>query len=243
MASGIDYSFAHPTPSAIKAAGYSFVLRYYGGDASLTPAEAQQLSAAGLLIGCVFERGSQDMLNPSLWSSYGAAAKAAAQQCSQPTWAPIFAGADFDVQAGEQTKAVLLSLQAFGTAIAPYPAGLYGGFLACAAAAFVGCRWLWQTEAWSGGKVQAGIGILQKAQGASVGGVQVDVDIDEGVLAEHGLWTPGAAPPVVTREAILAAYGPTWYTHYGFAAPPAGSLAYPEIAQGKVYGESFVAAA
>jgi hypothetical protein len=227
----------------VKAAGAAGILGYLDGPNAITLARAQAAAAAGLLVGSIYERGAADVLNPALGFGYGADAKTKAQACGQPTWAPIYGGtADFDLQPGAQVTEFLKFLQGFGQGCAPYPAGMYGGFLACAVAAYVGVRWRFQAGAWSYGKVQAGIGILQTSQQTTVDGVALDVDIDEGVLAEHGLWTPGAPNPCPTRESVLAQYGPTWYTHYGFAPPPPGMVAYPEIMQCQVYGESFAAA-
>lgn len=234
MTQGCDFAFSRPSPAALKAAGFSFVLRYYSHypAKNLTRAEADGYAAAGLLIGTVWEDGALLGLNEA--TAAGQAAKAEAQACGQPTWAPIYVAADADVlNAGINT--VLQSRQAFEAACAPYPAGMYGGYLVCSAAAWVGCKWLWQTVAWSGGKIQSGIGILQNAQSANVGGSIVDVDIDEGVMAEHGLWTPGAPPPPAPTD-----FGPGWWTRYGFAPPPPDKTSVPIIVQGKVIGEQFV---
>ncbi len=54
----VDYSFTHPVPARIKAAGYVGVMRYLspGPNAkNLTTAERDALLAAGLSIGVVWE--------------------------------------------------------------------------------------------------------------------------------------------------------------------------------------------
>lgn len=233
-----DYSVPPANPASLRAAGIAGAMRYLDGPHALSRAEADSLAAAGLLIGSIYERGATDMLNPALWPGYGAAAAALAASAGQPTWAPIFFAADFDVAGSAQVDALLHSLGAAGAACHPYPAGIYGGLTACAAAAYVGCHWLWQTVAWSHGKIQAGIGILQTAQSEQVGGTTVDIDIDEGLIAEHGLWTPGAPQPCIDPATL----GPDFWQGR-FSPPPPGYTALPIIVQCKLIGERFVPAA
>src|SRR5262249_17024871 len=64
--SGIDYSWARPSPSGIHGAGYSFVARYFdysaGGGKILSKTEADSLIGAGLDIVITFEDGAQNAL-------------------------------------------------------------------------------------------------------------------------------------------------------------------------------------
>ena len=88
----IDYSFARPAPAAIKAAGYTAVWRYLGGTEGkdLTAAEASQLHAAGLGIGCVFESLSQEPLSGAgAGTADGKAAAAQARAIGLPAGAPL----------------------------------------------------------------------------------------------------------------------------------------------------------
>lgn len=237
-----DYSVPPPAgPASLKAAGVAGALRYLTGPYALSRGEANGLASQGILIGSILERGASDILDPSLWQTYGEQAATIASAAGQPTWAPIFCAADTPIETQTQVDAALESIQNAQRGMAPFPAGGYGDAIFMLALQFVGVPWRFQTVAWSEGKVTRGIGILQTAQQESIGGTTVDVDIDEGVLAEHGLWTPGAAQPCPTQQSVLA-LGPTWYERYGFAEPPEGELAMPEIAQCIVYGELFVPA-
>jgi Domain of unknown function (DUF1906) len=237
-----DYSVPPPAgPAALKAAGVAGALRYLTGPNALTRAEADGLAGQGILVGSILEHGAADILNPSLWQNYGEQAAHVAAAAGQPDWAPIFCAADTPIETQTQVDTALESIHNAQAGMAPFPAGGYGDAIFMLALQFVGIPWRFQAAAWSGGKVARGICILQTVQQEQIGGTTIDVDIDYGVLGEHGLWTPGATKPCPTQASVLA-LGPTWYKSYGFADPPAGEIAMPEIAQCVVFGELFVPA-
>jgi len=63
-----DYAWQHPDPAAIKAAGYTAVIRYVSADPSkdLTGTEASGLHAQGLGIGLVYETTAQRALGSTV---------------------------------------------------------------------------------------------------------------------------------------------------------------------------------
>src|SRR5262245_53924168 len=63
--SGVDYSWARPSPSGLRAAGYTFAVRYFSYDTTgknLTASEAHALQAAGVDLVSNWESGASDAL-------------------------------------------------------------------------------------------------------------------------------------------------------------------------------------
>lgn len=71
-----DYAWQHPQPAAIRAAGYTDVLRYVSQDATkdLTAAEADQLHSVGLGVGLIFETEAMRATSSSVGGAEDAAA-------------------------------------------------------------------------------------------------------------------------------------------------------------------------
>ena len=105
----IDYSFARPSPEAIRDAGYIGVWRYLGGtaDKDLSRAEAEALHAAGLGIGCVFEGlADRPLSGAAAGTEDGKAAAAQARDIGLPKGAPLLVAVG-DFQAiGDQIATV-----------------------------------------------------------------------------------------------------------------------------------------
>ena len=197
---GVDYSFTRPSPSALKAAGYSFVIRYLGGSASkdITASEAQALKAAGLGIISVFEGTANRMLSgfdAGVTDANIAVAQATAAG-APPNFFCYFA-CDFDAQPSDQT-AIDAYLDGVASALGGVNrVGFYGGYgplkrVLDAGKAAKG----WQTTAWSGGLKDSRVSLYQDAYTLSLPGDPAQTfDRDEGYGNDLGQWflQPGDA--------------------------------------------------
>lgn len=86
-----DYAWQHPDPAAIRAAGYTAVLRYVSADPTkdLSATEAHGLHAAGLGVGLVYETTAQRALSSTAGgASDGAAMAARMRQLGCPAGTP-----------------------------------------------------------------------------------------------------------------------------------------------------------
>lgn len=162
---GIDYAFAPSTdPGWFASQGFSFVCRYLptgSKRADLTPGEVAKLSQAGIGIVTIWETTAGDPnFNPSGAAFFtadrgareGTRAVNAAKALGQPTGAPIYATVDYDARTDADMAAVLAYMQAFAAAIQPYPLGIYGSYQVIDRMQTL-TPWLWQTYAWSRGKL------------------------------------------------------------------------------------------
>ena len=221
MTLAIDYAWQHPTPAAIKADGYSAVLRYLSNDPSkdLTVAEAAALHAAGLSIGLVFETTATRAGSGS-GAGYAdaSAAERAATALGYPITCPIFYAVDYD--------ATPLDVFAYFTGIsqvAHHPVGVYGSFRIVEA--IMGyppdgrgklASYGWQATAWSYDVEQQRVVVSQHAHlfqrlrrtlGPLAGVADTAWDEDV-ILAPLPLWAPGAvaapkpAPRPVSRTVV-----------------------------------------
>lgn len=200
----VDYAWTHPNPAAIKAAGYMGVIRYLSTDPTknITAAEAAALHAAGLGILLVWEAGGQNALGGANQGNVdGTQARVEAGALGYPTWCPVFAAVDFDVQPA-QYPAVDAYFAAFAAA-AGHPEGDYGSFalLNHMAAADHEVKFYWQTSAWSGTTVSPLAHLYQRlAPTLTVPGAAGSYD-ENVVLKPLPWWTaaapqPPAPPPV-----------------------------------------------
>jgi len=202
MTLGLDYSAGRPSGAAIRAAGYSFVVRYLdnglgGGRANLTAAEAADLRGAGVDVALVWER---KLLSGPDRAAQGRAAGAAdagaamaqARACGLDGW-PIYFAIDFDLP--DYAPAATSPLAKLGPvgdyfggirAVLPLErVGVYGSFYAVGRVRAAGlAQWTWQTMAWSGGQVDTAIHLLQRLGTVKVGGV--DCDVNEAKQANFG---------------------------------------------------------
>lgn len=196
---GVDYAARNDQVyPAFKAAGVGFVVRYLCPTRYpklLTRDEAEALSRAGLNIVSVW----QDTANRADWftaqrgAAEGASALAAAEAVGQPAGTPIYFAVDFDAQP-EHLPAIKAYLEAVKVGLqGAYPAGLYGGYRVVEAFADE-VFWLWQTYAWSAGRLHPKADLYQYQNGFLLGGATVDLDK---ALGDPGWWRIGGpvAPP------------------------------------------------
>src|SRR5215472_19088222 len=103
---GIDYAWAHPSPSSIKADGYTFAMRYLSYDPSknLSASELAALKADGIDVGVVWEYDSTAALNGfNTGVSDARTAISQADALGMPAGRPIYFAVDFDATPGDQT--------------------------------------------------------------------------------------------------------------------------------------------
>src|SRR5260221_3132209 len=200
---GIDYAdFPHPSPAAIKAAGYGFVMRYTSPAASndangknLQKAELTALLAAGLKVGLVFEYQAQQMLGGHAQGVADAQHADAVCAALGVPGLPVYFAADWDATQAQQA-AINAYLDGAASVIGKARTGIYGGFYPVKRALDGGhAAWAWQTVAWSGGQWDSRAQLRQHL-GASVGGISVDPH--EAMAADFGPWPPPAPTPPAT---------------------------------------------
>jgi hypothetical protein len=187
---GVDYAWGRPQPALIAAAGYRFALRYLSNDSgkNLSESEAKALLAAGLDIGVVWETTANRALSGAAGGTAdGTRAKAQADICGAPPGSAIYFAVDFDAQPNHMPT-IDAYAAAFAAAIAPHPAGVYGGLAVCNRLTRLTYRW--QTAAWSHGWRSPGVCLYQRIGQALIDGVGCDVNEQ---LAPFGGWL--AAPP------------------------------------------------
>lgn len=125
----IDYAWARPKPAAVHAAGYVAVWRYLSTDASknLSKAEAAELHAASLGIGCVWETTAQRALGgAAAGAADGAASAAQAVAVGLPHGCPLLVNiGDFAASSGE-VGTIHAYYFAWREATSPWQTGGYG---------------------------------------------------------------------------------------------------------------------
>jgi hypothetical protein len=242
---GLDYAGGRISGADLKAAGVTFVCRYLsdGGanlpNKQLTPAEAADLTAAGIEIVSNWETTANMMLGGySQGTADANAARAQQIKCGGPPGATIYFSCDFD-EAPSQQAAINAYLQACCDVLGgPGNVGIYGSYYVGMRALNAGvCSYLWQTEAWSGGSVDSRVAIIQRNQVGyrTVSGVQCD--INEAHADDIGQWhnytiTPPApapvpdpgGPPDYAALAYEQLCGPRGIDGYGHGWPQLGGL-------------------
>ncbi|QLY32497.1 DUF1906 domain-containing protein [Nocardia huaxiensis] len=205
MRFGLDYAAGRPAASAIRAAGYDFVVRYLspGGPSLpgklLTPAEADDLRAHGVSIVSNWETTAARMLD-----GYGAgvtdarAALAQVLRCGGRTDRPIYFSADFDATP-QQQQPINAYLDGAASVLGRANVGIYGGYWPISRALNAGiAQWAWQTVAWSGSNRDPRAQILQTGEQVYVDGVQCDVNETDKI--DFGQWDFEQEEPDLTPE-------------------------------------------
>ncbi|MFI6868282.1 DUF1906 domain-containing protein [Nocardia sp. NPDC050406] len=193
MRFGLDYAGGRPGASAIRAAGFDFVVRYLsdGGPTLpgklLTPAEADDLRAHGVSIVSNWETTASRMLD-----GFGAgvtdarAALAQVLRCGGRRDRPIYFSADFDATPAQQVP-INAYLDGAASVLGRENTGIYGGYWPVSRALDAGtATWAWQTVAWSGNNLEPRRHILQTARQVDVNGVRCDVNVTD--RADFGQW-------------------------------------------------------
>lgn len=198
---GCDYAFGRPTPAALKAAGFSFVVRYISTPATnpknLTPAERDQLLDAGLSLWLVWEVASTSpSQGAALGATHGAAAKAQARALGYPIDVPILVAVDTDTYLGNIDRHADY-VRAFVAACVPYPIGVYGDAdILARIGPLSKLGWLPNATGWSAPLarkqvIDAGLVHVQQGRGTTVDGIAVDPNI---VIRPCPAWSRSTAP-------------------------------------------------
>lgn len=190
---GVDYMLrsdsAYP---AFKEKGVGFVCRYLcppKWPKLLTNEEARVLSDAGFNIVSVWEDNSVR----ASWFTWdrgvreGLGAVAAAEKAGQPAGTAIYFAVDYDAQPGDMA-AIATYMDAVEAQLQGYVLGVYGGYKVIDYFANRGVKYLWQTYAWSGGKVHPKAQLYQYHNGINIGGVATDLNK---CFADPGWWRIG----------------------------------------------------
>jgi Domain of unknown function (DUF1906) len=161
------------------AAGMRFVCRYLVPVSMawkrLTRAEAEAITAAGLKIVSVFQRGKNDAAGGAPNGTRdGKAAYEEAKAIGQPAGTAIYFAVDFDAQPAD-FNAIEAYLRAAAKELPGYNVGVYGSYAVVEEMARRGaCAHFWQTYAWSKGRLSAATNIYQYKNGQTIAGHAVD---------------------------------------------------------------------
>lgn len=207
----IDFAWSKPSPAAIKAAGYTGVLRYLSHDPSkdITTAELTALRGAGLSVGLVWETTANAAAGGIRQAvADAAAANTQADALGWPKDRPIYYATDFDATP-EQVTAYYAAL----TAAPGRPVGCYGGIrVVDAMLAAQHCVFGWQTVAWSAGEVSDHAHIYQRSAptrpritGTDAGSYDEDVALKDDwgqCPAPHAPALPWGSPPANLKNPV-----------------------------------------
>ena len=207
---GVDYSFDHPTPAELKAAGKHFACRYVyphsqdPNTKNLTRAEAAALHAHGIEVVSNFESTAGRALEGH--DAGVADAKAADTQhreCGGPADRPIIFSVDRDTSPADYPK-LDGYFRGVASVIGESRTGVYGEHDVCkhlieagliGKSASRGKYYAWQTYAWSGGLFDERCALAQDKNGVKLG--SGTVDLDSAHAADYGQWgyQPAVKPP------------------------------------------------
>ena len=199
---GVDYAWARPSLSTLKAQGYRFVVRYMSYDTSgknLSAAEAKAIKAAGLDVVSNWEWGAQDALQGyNLGVQHAHAAESQAHADGAPAGRPIYFSIDFDAQPSQQ-GAINAYYDGVASVIGRGRTGAYGGYGVIKRLFDAGkITWGWQTYAWSYGQWEPRAHLRQIQNGIGPGGGE---DKDQAMAADFGQWGATTAPPTAKPPA------------------------------------------
>ena len=204
---GVDYSFARPSPSGLRAAGYTFAVRYLSYDAgkNLSAPEARALIGAGVDVVANWESGGSDALKGRARGvSDAQEAQRQATAAGMPAGRPIYFSIDFDASAAQQA-AINDYFDGVASVLGHDRTGAYGGINPIKRLFDAGkIGFGWQTYAWSGGKWEARAQLRQIHNGVTVAGG--DCDIDQSQTDDFGQWG-AAVRPVADAEKLVTARG------------------------------------
>ncbi|HEY1958344.1 MAG TPA: DUF1906 domain-containing protein [Polyangiaceae bacterium] len=201
IATGVDYSWARPSPSGLKSQGYTFAARYLSYDTSgknLTKSEATTLWNAGVDVIANWENSSTAALDG--YNQGVSDAKAAESQANAdgiPAGRPIYFSVDFDATPGDQTP-INAYFDGVASVIGVARTGAYGGYYVIMRLFNAGkIKWGWQTYAWSGGQWDSRAQLRQVQNGITAAGDGDCCDEDQAVATDYGQWhaKPANTPP------------------------------------------------
>ena len=192
VATGVDYSWARPSPTGLKSGGYTFACRYLSYDTTgknLSASEATSLWAAGVDVVANWENSGTAALGG--YSQGVSDAKAADSQANSdgiPSGRPIYFSIDFDAQSGD-FAAVEGYFDGVASVIGLARTGAYGGYTPIKDLFDKGkITFGWQTYAWSYGMWDSRAQLRQTLNGITAAGDTNCCDEDQAVMADYGQW-------------------------------------------------------
>src|SRR5690606_30055266 len=198
LALGVDYAVRHSPDQVrcLRTQGATFVVRYLTLPSlswkRLTREEAQELTNLGMNIVSVYQ-ARMNVIGDFTISHADRDAEAAlknAEEVGQPKGTVIYFAVDFD--AGPEHKPQLYAY--FGMVIDKlsnhYRVGVYGSYWTCESLAPL-VPYLWQTYAWSKGKLYPGVHLYQFHNGVNWCNGSNDLDY---AYKDPGWWRVGANP-------------------------------------------------
>ena len=201
IATGVDYSWARPSPSGLKSQGYTFAARYLSYDTTgknLSKSEVTALWSAGVDVIANWENSATASLNGyNQGVSDAKAADAQANGDGIPSGRPIYFSVDFDATPGDQT-AINAYFDGVASVIGLARTGAYGGYYVVQRLFNAGkIKWGWQTYAWSGGQWDTRAQLRQVQNGITAAGDADCCDEDQAVATDYGQWhaKPPNTPP------------------------------------------------
>jgi Domain of unknown function (DUF1906)/N-acetylmuramoyl-L-alanine amidase len=212
-----DYSYARPSPVALRAAGYTGVVRYLSHTSAkaISAAELVALHAAGLSVALVWQDSATVALKGATQGAAdGEAANVMADALGWGPSRPIYFAVDFDVVAS-QLPAVLAYLRGAATG---RPVGVYGSAWLLDRVGSA-ARYFWQPQAWSLGKVSPMAMLLQHT-----GDQRIPETDHNDVLKGTTDW--GQVPPMMLTDlaTVLRARGLTVVEEAGWKARGHGPM-------------------
>jgi uncharacterized protein (TIGR03382 family) len=198
-ATGVDYSFARPSPGGLKSEGYTFACRYLSpppNSKNLSQAEADALWAAGVDVVANFEEGATNALNgQSQGVTDATIADGQSQADGIPQARPIYFSVDFDAQPGD-FAAIDAYFDGVASVIGEGRTGAYGGYAIIQHLFDAGkIRWGWQTYAWSNGAWDARAQLRQVQNDITAAGDNACCDEDQAQAADFGQWHASSQDP------------------------------------------------
>lgn len=205
----VDYAWAHPDPQAIRAAGYTAVIRYVSTDPTkdLGSAEAQSLGAVGLGVGLVFETEAQRAYGSTIaGSTDGAMMAGRLRQLGAPTGTPALVNVGDWAVLSSQVSAVESYYAAYRQSLGEYQSGAggygTGGIITYLSASYPDDLW-WQNAiddlGQSGSVVSQSASIYQRVRPTlTIPGAAGQYDENVygfGPRPVISWWQPGAAQP------------------------------------------------
>ncbi|MEJ8546684.1 DUF1906 domain-containing protein [Brevibacillus borstelensis] len=202
-------------------AGMKFVCRYLVPASMawkrLTRSEAELITAAGLKIISVFQRGKNDAAGGAVNGTRdGKAAFQEAKLIGQPEGTAIYFAVDYDAPPKDY-DAIEAYLKAAEKELPGYFVGVYGSYAVVEEMSRRGaCSHFWQTYAWSNKRLSAAANLYQYNNGQELAGHPVD--LNDG-LGNEGWWDTtmkNTEQPVnrtidkVAAEKVIGILGALW---------------------------------
>ena len=225
---GVDYAWARPSPSGLKSAGYSFVVRYLAPDTSgkiLLKPEADALIKAKLDIVVVFEQGAQNAMGGhSQGVTDAKLANTQAAAAGMPSTRPIYFAVDFDATSS-QRPTVGAYFDGVASVIGRNRTGAYGGY-SVIKYLFDNKKidWGWQCYAWSYGSWDSRAQFRQVQNDITAGGSSNCCDLDQAAVADFGQWGQAADWAAKVASQSWPATTTAMTIHCGEAVPASITL-------------------